>query len=78
MRCRPFQFIFYLYPPVLAAGGCRKGVKEMTAATIKKIKAVKPPHPFEAYSHVISQIPKEDGGGFLITFTRPSRLPVGW
>ena len=40
----------------------------MTTATIKKIKAVKPPHPFEAYSHVISQIPKEDGGGFLITF----------
>ncbi len=40
----------------------------MTAATIKKIKTVKPPYPFEAYSHIISQIPKEDGGGFLITF----------
>lgn len=40
----------------------------MTAATIKKIKSVKPPYPFEAYSHIISQIPKEDGGGFLITF----------
>lgn len=40
----------------------------MTAATIKKIKNVKPPFPFEAYSHVISQLPKEDGGGFLITF----------
>jgi antitoxin HicB len=40
----------------------------MTAATIKKIKAAKPPYPFEAYSHIISQIPKEDGGGFLITF----------
>ena len=40
----------------------------MTAATIKKIKTVKPPYLFEAYSHVISQIPKEDGGGFLITF----------
>lgn len=40
----------------------------MTAATIKKIKTARPPHPFEAYSHVISQIPKEDGGGFLITF----------
>lgn len=40
----------------------------MTAATIKKIKSVKSPYPFEAYSHIISQIPKEDGGGFLITF----------
>ena len=40
----------------------------MTTATIKKIKTVKPPYSFEAYSHVISQLPKEDGGGFLITF----------
>lgn len=40
----------------------------MTTATIKKIKTVKPPYPFEAYSHIISQLPKEDGGGFLITF----------
>lgn len=40
----------------------------MTTATIKKIKSVKPPFPFETYSHVISQISKEDGGGFLITF----------
>lgn len=40
----------------------------MTSATIKKIRNIKPPYPFEAYSHVISQIPKEDGGGFLITF----------
>lgn len=40
----------------------------MTAATIKKIKTVKPPYPFEAYAHVISKLPKEDGGGFLITF----------
>ncbi len=40
----------------------------MTTATIKKIKTAKPPYPFEAYSHIISQIPKEDGGGFLITF----------
>ena len=40
----------------------------MTSATIKKIKTAKPPCPFEAYSHIISQIPKEDGGGFLITF----------
>jgi len=40
----------------------------MTTATIKKIKAVKPPYPFEAYSHIISQLPKEDGEGFLISF----------
>lgn len=40
----------------------------MTAAIVKKIKAAKPPYPFEAYSHVISPLPKEDGGGFLITF----------
>lgn len=40
----------------------------MTTATIKKIKAAKPPYPFEAYAHIISQIPKEDGGGYLITF----------
>ena len=40
----------------------------MTPATIKKIKSAKPPYPFESYSHVISPLPKEDGGGFLITF----------
>lgn len=40
----------------------------MTTATIKKINTVKPPYPFEAYAHVISKLPKEDGGGFLITF----------
>ncbi len=40
----------------------------MNTATIKKIRNVKAPYPFEAYSHIISQIPKEDGGGFLITF----------
>ena len=40
----------------------------MTTATIKKIKSAKPPYPFEAYSHVISPLPREDGGGFLITF----------
>ncbi len=40
----------------------------MTNSTIKKIRNVKPPSPFEAYSHVISKLPKENGGGFLITF----------
>jgi antitoxin HicB len=40
----------------------------MTTARIKKIKNFKPPYPFAAYSHIISQLPPEDGGGFLITF----------
>lgn len=40
----------------------------MTTTSVKKIKAVKPPYPFEAYSHIISQLAKEEGGGFLITF----------
>jgi predicted RNase H-like HicB family nuclease len=35
---------------------------------IKKIKSVTPPYPFESYAHVIAPIPKEDGGGYLITF----------
>jgi len=40
----------------------------MTTVTIKKIEAVNPPFHFEAYSHVISQLPPEECGGFLITF----------
>jgi antitoxin HicB len=40
----------------------------MTTTTIKKIKAVKSPYAFEAYAHVISQLSKDEGGGFLITF----------
>ncbi len=35
---------------------------------IKKIKAITPPYPFEAYTHVISPLPSEEGGGFLISF----------
>lgn len=27
-----------------------------------------PPHPFEAYTHVISPLSSEEGGGFLISF----------
>jgi antitoxin HicB len=34
---------------------------------IKKIKAVKPPYPFEAYAHIISPLSQEEGGGYLIT-----------
>jgi len=40
----------------------------MSNVNIQKIKTVKLPFPFEAYSHLISQLPQEDGGGFLITF----------
>ena len=35
---------------------------------IKEIKAVKPTHALEAYAHVISPLPSDEGGGFLITF----------
>ncbi|MDO8723344.1 MAG: type II toxin-antitoxin system HicB family antitoxin [Syntrophales bacterium] len=35
---------------------------------IKEIKAIKPPHPFEAYTQVISPLTSEEGGGFLISF----------
>ncbi|ALK89386.1 type II toxin-antitoxin system HicB family antitoxin [Limnohabitans sp. 63ED37-2] len=34
---------------------------------VKKIKKVVPPFPFEAYSHVLSPIAAEDGGGFMFT-----------
>ncbi len=40
----------------------------MIVASVKKVKAIKPPYAFSAYAHVISQLSKEDGGGFLITF----------
>lgn len=40
----------------------------MTRDTIKKIKRVSPPHPFEAYAHVVSPLTADEGGGFLITF----------
>lgn len=36
--------------------------------SIKKIKKIDPPYPFEAYTHVVSPLSKEEGGGFLITF----------
>lgn len=35
---------------------------------VKKIPHVKPPHLFEAYAHIVSPLPEEEGGGFLITF----------
>ena len=38
------------------------------STAVKKISRIKPPHPFEAYAHIVSPLPEEDGGGFLITF----------
>ncbi len=35
---------------------------------VKKIPRIVPPYPFEAYSHIISPLSAEEGGGFLITF----------
>lgn len=40
----------------------------MTKNPIKRVAKAKPPFPFEAYAHVVSPLPEEDGGGFLITF----------
>lgn len=34
---------------------------------VKQIKKLTPPHPFEAYSHVLSPIDARDGGGFMFT-----------
>jgi antitoxin HicB len=35
--------------------------------TVKTIEKVKPPFPFEAYSHFVSPIDTADGGGFMFT-----------
>ena len=35
---------------------------------IKKVKIITPPYPFEAYTHIICPLDKDEGGGFLITF----------
>lgn len=34
---------------------------------VKKIDRVTPPYPFEAYSHVVGPLSKEEGSGFLFT-----------
>ncbi|SRR6266568_4889923 len=36
--------------------------------TVKKIKPVTPPYPFEAYGHIIAPLSVDDGGGYMITF----------
>jgi antitoxin HicB len=35
---------------------------------VKRIPRIAPPWPFEAYTHIISPLSDEDGGGYLITF----------
>ncbi|MDD5181298.1 MAG: type II toxin-antitoxin system HicB family antitoxin [Gallionellaceae bacterium] len=37
-------------------------------AAVKKISRIKPAHQFEDYAHIVSPLPDESGGGFLITF----------
>jgi predicted RNase H-like HicB family nuclease len=36
--------------------------------SVRKIKPVKPPYPFEAYGHIIAPLSEDDGGGYMITF----------
>jgi antitoxin HicB len=35
---------------------------------VKDVKPAEPPYPFEAYTHVITPLGKDEGGGYLITF----------
>lgn len=36
--------------------------------SVKTIKLVTPPYPFESYGHIIAPLLKDDGGGYMITF----------
>ena len=36
--------------------------------SVKEVKAITPPYPFEAYAHVVSPLSPAEGGGFLISF----------
>jgi predicted RNase H-like HicB family nuclease len=36
--------------------------------SVKKIKPITPPFPFEAYGHIIAPLSEDDGGGYMITF----------
>lgn len=40
----------------------------MTKESVKKIQRRNPQHPFESYAHIVSPLPEDEGGGFLITF----------
>ena len=35
--------------------------------SVKTIKRVTPPYPFEAYGHIIARLSEDDGGGYVIT-----------
>jgi predicted RNase H-like HicB family nuclease len=35
--------------------------------SVKEIKPVTPPYPFEAYGHIVAPLSEEDGGGYMIT-----------
>jgi antitoxin HicB len=36
--------------------------------SVKKIKPVTAPYPFEAYGHIIAPLSEDDGGGYMIMF----------
>ncbi|MEI6702608.1 MAG: type II toxin-antitoxin system HicB family antitoxin [Deltaproteobacteria bacterium] len=36
--------------------------------SVKQIKQMTPPYPFEAYGHIIAPLSTDDGGGYMITF----------
>ena len=40
----------------------------MSKTSIKKIAKAVPKFPFETYAHIVSPLPTEEGGGYLITF----------
>ena len=40
----------------------------MKKNAIEEVLRVTPPHPFEAYAHIVSPLSEAEGGGFLITF----------
>jgi predicted RNase H-like HicB family nuclease len=35
--------------------------------TVRQVAPIQPPHPFEAYTHIISPLAVEEGGGYLFT-----------
>lgn len=36
--------------------------------SVREIKTIEPPYPYEAYAHVIRRLTEEEGGGYLISF----------
>ncbi|GHU07235.1 hypothetical protein AGMMS50225_03830 [Betaproteobacteria bacterium] len=39
----------------------------MKTQIVRQIAPIQPPHPFEAYTHIISPLSGEDGGGYLFS-----------